>query len=316
VDQPRLRFLKLNAVPFPGIPNLLLSTTHLVELRLQKIPHSAYFSPEEIVTGLSRTTSLNILYLEFRFRQSRPDPESRRSLPPTRTVLPALTNLHFTGVSEYLEDLIARIDAPRLDLFLITLFNQFDFDTPQLAQFVSRTPTLKAHDEAYVVIDDDAVTVITDYDRRTTNDRGTLIIKFLFIGSNFRLSSLPWFSTSSLPSLSTVESLYIYDDPYVESDWEEIRVENTEWLDFLRPFTAVKDLYLSDVFGPEIVRALHGSIGGRTTVVLPTLQAVCLEGLQRGPVQEEDIGQFIAARHLSGYPCTVSRWSGANRYGG
>jgi hypothetical protein len=77
----------------------------------------------------------------------------------------------------------------------MTLFNQFDFDTPQLAQFISRTPTLKAHDKAHVVIDDDAVTVITDCDRCNTNDWGTLIIKILFRESNFRLSSLPWLRT-------------------------------------------------------------------------------------------------------------------------
>jgi hypothetical protein len=292
---PRLRFFRLDAIPFPGIPKLLLSTTHLVELRLLNIPHSGYFSPEAIVTGLSSTTSLNILSLEFWSLQSRPDPESRRPLPPTRTVLPALTDFHFKGASEYLEYLVARIDIPRLNSFLITLFNQFDFDTPQLAQLIDRTPVLKAHDEARVVINDGTVKVITCCDRPSTDDRGLLIIKKFFREPNFRLSCLPWLSTSYLPSLSTVESLYIHDDQYVELDWEDqIQIESTEWLDFLRPYTAVKNLYLSDVFGPEIVRALQGSVGGRMTVVLPTLQAVFLECLQPGPVQEEDIGQFIA----------------------
>lgn len=111
-----------------------------------------------------------------------------------------------------------------------------------------------------------------------------------------------------------VESLYIYENQYMELDWEdEIRVENTEWLDLLRPYTAVKNLYLSDVFGPEIIRALQGSVGGRTTVVLPTLQTVFLEGIQPGPVQE-DIRQFVAARQLSGYPCAVSPWDGEGRF--
>jgi len=47
---PRLRTLKLEAIPFPGLPNLLLSATHLVTLRLFGIPHSGYFSPEAMVT--------------------------------------------------------------------------------------------------------------------------------------------------------------------------------------------------------------------------------------------------------------------------
>ena len=113
-----------------------------------------------------------------------------------------------------------------------------------------------------------------------------------------------------------VESLYVYENQYMQLDWEdEIRVEITEWLDLLRPYTAVKNLYLSEVFGPGIVRAMQGSVEERTTVVLPTLQTVFLEGLQPsgGPVQE-DIGLFVAARQLSGYPCACSLWNGAGRF--
>lgn len=62
---------------------------------------------------------------------------------------------------------------------------------------------------------------------------------------------------TSIPFLSIVESLYIYENQYMQLDWEDkIRVENTEWLDLLRPYTAVRNLYLSEVFGPGIVRAL------------------------------------------------------------
>jgi hypothetical protein len=146
---PRLRFLELFGIPFPEIPKLLLSTTHLDTLDLYDIPHSGYFSPEAIVTGLSRTTSLNKLSIVFRSPQSRPDPESQRPLPPTRTDLPALTYIKFKGTCEYLDDLVARIDTPRLKDFLLNIFNPFDCDTHQLHQFVSRTPTLKAHNETH-----------------------------------------------------------------------------------------------------------------------------------------------------------------------
>jgi hypothetical protein len=45
-SSPRLRSFSLRCIPFPGLPELLLSATHLVDLRL---PHSGYFSPEAIV---------------------------------------------------------------------------------------------------------------------------------------------------------------------------------------------------------------------------------------------------------------------------
>ena len=46
----RLQYFLLSGIPFPGLPKLLLSTTHLVNLRLSDIPHSGYFPPEAIVT--------------------------------------------------------------------------------------------------------------------------------------------------------------------------------------------------------------------------------------------------------------------------
>ena len=42
---PRLRSFEFRGVPFPGLPKLLLSATHLVDLCLWDIPHSGDFSP-------------------------------------------------------------------------------------------------------------------------------------------------------------------------------------------------------------------------------------------------------------------------------
>ncbi|KAI0270302.1 hypothetical protein BGY98DRAFT_264274 [Russula aff. rugulosa BPL654] len=111
---PHLRFLALNFIPFPGLPKLLLSSIHLVGLCLRNIPLSGYISPEAMVTCLSMLTSLEDLEIKFESPRSFPDQENRRSLPPTRSILPALVCLEFKGVDEYLEDLVARIDTPRL----------------------------------------------------------------------------------------------------------------------------------------------------------------------------------------------------------
>ena len=53
---PRLEVLCLGGIPFLGLPKLLLSTTHLIELNLNIIPHSGYISPEEMVAALSTLT--------------------------------------------------------------------------------------------------------------------------------------------------------------------------------------------------------------------------------------------------------------------
>jgi len=131
-----LRLLWLERIPFPNLPKLLLSATHLVSLRLDEIPHSGYISPDAMVTVLSTLASLRSLRLTFHSPRSRPDWASRRPPPKTRTVLPAVTHIRFEGVSEYLDDLVARIDAPRLNKLFISFFNQILFDTPQFIQFI------------------------------------------------------------------------------------------------------------------------------------------------------------------------------------
>ena len=62
---PRLRIVYFGGIPFPGLPKLLLSATHLVYLSLFDIPHSGYFSPEAMVIALSMLISLESLSLEF-----------------------------------------------------------------------------------------------------------------------------------------------------------------------------------------------------------------------------------------------------------
>jgi hypothetical protein len=114
---PRLRSLYLSRVSFPGIPKLLLSATHLVKLSLYNIPSSGYIPPEAMATALSVLNNLEFLHLDFQHPRPRPALETRRPPPPplTRSILPSLTKIKFKGASEYLEEILARIDAPRLD---------------------------------------------------------------------------------------------------------------------------------------------------------------------------------------------------------
>ena len=104
---PRLQYLQLNCIPFPGLPKLLLSAVGLVTLRLWHIPHSGYISPEVMVIVLSTSTRLEEFELTFQSPRSRPDHQRRRPPPPTRSVFRALTHFEFHGASEYLEDLVA-----------------------------------------------------------------------------------------------------------------------------------------------------------------------------------------------------------------
>jgi hypothetical protein len=253
-----------------------------------------------MVACLSLLTSLGGLTLEFESPQSHPDRESRRPPPSTRTVLPALTLFWFKGDGEYLEDLVARVDAPRLNFFGTTFFNDIDFDVPQFIQFISRMPTLEAFDTASVDLTDHDATI-----RLTSNasDYRELNVGISCEELHWQVSFLAQVCTSSLPPLSVLEDLYITNDRSLGDD-----INNSSWLELLHPFTVVKNLYLSEAIAPHIVPALQELVAGRVAEVLPNLQNIFVEKLQpSGPVQE-GVEKFVAARQFTSHPITVSHW--------
>jgi hypothetical protein len=298
---PRLRCLHLQHVPFPGLPKLLLSATDLVNIHLVDIPHSGYISPKAMVRCLSTLTRLRELTIGFKSPLSRPVRESRRPHPHTRSALPALTYFRFEGVSEYLEDLVARIDAPLLNTLDIRFFHQLIFDTPQLAQFVARTPNIQPPVEARIVFHDRYVEVTSP---RTFPRKFVLGIRCR--QSDWQLSSLTQVCSSSFPEafISTVEHLYIVNwHPCWQDD-----IEDSQWLEVLRPFTAVKYLYLSREFASRIAPALQELAGE----VLPSLQNVFLSDFHPSVPLQGAIGKFVAARQLASpsHPIAVHHYDG------
>jgi hypothetical protein len=306
---PALQTLSLDRVPFPGLPKLLLSATHLVDIYLRRIPHSGYISPEVMVTVLSVLTRLERLYIGFKSPRSRPDWRSRHPPPRIRILLPVLTWLGFKGVAEYLDILVARIDAPRLNDLTITFFHQLIFDSPQLTQFIScttRTPIFEAHDEAHVEFSDYDVVVTLP---QAFDGALELELRISCRQSDWQLSSAIQVCGTSFPQafIPTVERLYVESAISRQLHWQD-DIENSQWLEFFHPFTAVKELYISLEFMPDIVRTLKELVGARVTEVLPTLETVFLEEpLPFGPVQEA-IEQFVAARQLAGLSLAISRW--------
>jgi len=294
---PHLRVFQLSGIPFPGLPKLLLSATHLLRLELSNIPHSGYFSPEAMAALLSVLSSLKTLFLRFQSPRSRPDWERRRPPPPKRFVVPTLKHFHFKGVIEYLEDLVTFIDAPQLNALRITVFNQIDFDCPRLAQFISRTPIFRDRN-ARVEFDDSTASV------RLPSPLGDSGIEISCREPDWQLSSVEQVCNSCLPPLSMIEDLYI-KHRYSKLVWKNDAIENTLWVELLLPFTGVKKLHLSRDFAPGIAAALKEIVG---TEVLPSLQNISVDGSEPSGPFRENIGRFIAAREHSGHSITISVW--------
>ena len=299
---PRLQSLVLSNVSFTALPKLLLSVTHLVNLDLNFIPRSGYIPPEVMATSLSALTSLQSLYLQFRYPRPRTAQDSRPLPQPTRSILPSLTKIGFKGASEYLEVILARIDAPRLNKMHITFFSQVIFDIPQLFQFIGRRPMLRAPERGHIAFNSKAIIV-----RFPSQTSGVLSIQIPCTGSEWQLSSLEQVCSSSMPPISTLEDLCIFEDRGYPPRWQD-DVESTLWLELLHPIAAVKNLYLCEKLVPRIAPALKELVGGRTTEVLPNLENIFLEGFQPSGPLHEGIAKFIAARQLTSHPVAVSRW--------
>ena len=303
---PRLHYLELGRIPFPGLPKLLLSATHLVTLRLWNIFYHGYFSPDGMAATLSTLTSLEHLWLSFDSPLSRPDPATRRPPPSTRSVLPVLTSFWFCGVSEYLEDLVACIDAPQLNKLEIIFFNDSVFDTPQLVRFIINSPKSKALENTYIILGYDAARV--EFSSQTS-PYGKFTVKILCDGLYWQVSSLEKVFASCLPPLSILEDLYFCEESAgLQPDWKD-SIENRKWLELLRPFMAVKNLYLSEIYVSHIAPALQELVEGRTTDVLPALQNIFLDGFDSSRSVQESIGQLVAARQVTNHPVGISPWT-------
>ena len=299
---PRLRKLILNGLPCPGLPTLLSSSTHLVKLDLYNIPHSGYLPPEAMATSLSAFTSLEHLRLHFLYAPPQPGTESR-SLPPhqlTCSILPSFTRIIFKGSSKYLEEIIARIVAPRLTDLHITFFDHDIFDAPQLFQFISRRPTLRTSEKGYIAFSSRSIRVIFP---SQASDHGLLSVE---VGG----SEVQTCSRDERRHSDAVHGISMLEDLYIFVDDEEYpsQIENTILPDLLRSFLSVENLYLSEGFVPRIAPALQAHVGGRTTEVFSTLENIFLEGFQPPGPLHECIENFVAARRLTNHPVAVSRW--------
>ena len=305
---PHLQSLELNRIPFPALPKLLLSATHLVRLTLKNIPRTGYISPEAMINCLTTLGNLKSLAIEFETLIFRADRESRRPPPSARAVFTALTRLSFQGASEYLEDLVAGIDTPLINSIWINIFHEPSLITPQLAHFMRRTAGLREFDfhEARVDFNLFGVQLEPLLQTRTFNEKFVLRISCEKLSS--QISSAAQVITSFIPSIYMVTHLYITGTgPLCNALREQIGTQNTPWLDFFHPFSAVENIHFSVSFAPRIALALR-ELGG-TTEVLPTLKNIFLEELQPSEPVQEAIGRFVANRQLLGRPVAVFDWN-------
>ncbi|KAH9980887.1 hypothetical protein BGW80DRAFT_1247742 [Lactifluus volemus] len=230
---PHLQSLTLNGIPFPTLPRLLLSSNGLSRLHLRNIPHSGYISPEELARAVSTLTRLTYLDIGFKSPASYPDPRTQRLPPLTPAVLPALTTFKFHGVSEYLEDLVAQIDAPLLEDVDITLFNQLIFNIRHLPRFVGHTSSFTPYNRAEMTFHDGhiVISLLPAFPRAPNLFRLELRCR----GVDWQVSSMEQICGQCSFLLSGIDQLDIRGDVDLLGSTLQVDMDNTQWLEPFHP---------------------------------------------------------------------------------
>jgi hypothetical protein len=273
----------------------------LVRLRLLRIPRNGYISPGAMVTSLSALTRLKYLSIVFRPWGIHPLQSTRRSPPQIRAVLPSLTDFVFQGASEYLNDLVAHIDAPHLQHVSIEYFDWLNFQIGQVPRFISHAGVLMSFDHARVVFKCFIVDTIL-YPRGAEGPHQFLQLKIQEGLSSLLPSLAEMYSRLSF-LLSSVDQLDILD--VYNFGTSQVNMYNTQWLELFRPFTAVRTLRVSRRFQSFIMSALQELTGETATAVLPALNNIDLEDYQPYGPEQQGLEHFITARQHSGHPVAI-----------
>jgi hypothetical protein len=296
---PRLRTLHSTSIAFPSFPQLLSPSRDLVDLQLYEIPSAGYFSPEEFANALSGTAQLETLSLHF---ISFPPRRNHLGLPPQsgeRVVLPALGCLNYGGTSEYLDSLVARIDAPRLGDVDITFLSEPVMDASELGRFFERIETQTSLSQADVRTSADAISISLPNSSASTLLRLQISCEQL----DWQLSSMAQVCSQLSPFLFRVKNLGIYT---TRTSVGQDDVDGEQWLELVHSFRGARDFCVGDGLTTYILRALGLAERWHTTV----LSALCYLRVENPMAMNEPswdaLRSFITERALSGHPVHVN----------
>ena len=294
----RLQELTLSSFPYPALPTLLLSTSDLVKLDLFLMPPTGYISPEDMVASLAALPKLDTFVIGFQLVTSRPD---RIHTPPvTRAVLPALTHFRFKGASEYLEDLVGRIDGPQLNQIEVTYLNQVvDYQVVQFSEFIHRTvaPEMSLFRHAQCTFSNSTVAfTMFSHANYSPWDRHPVTTIISGRPINCRVSHLTHILSHLSAKLSNVVHLKLNVEPGV---WL-LSDADVEWMRLLHQFSAVQTLYVSQELAGRVALALEATTAAMADEVLPSLNLIHVVGRPASSIEK-----FIAARQLCGCPVTI-----------
>ena len=302
VHAPHLRLLWLGGFALPMGSRLLTTAVSLVTLYLVMDHPSTYFHPNTLLQWISLMPQLETLTIYFKFSI-----HSRgvvAQLTHTPIIAPVtLPNLHFFqfhGVSAYLEALVHRITAPRLEKLNIDFFNQVRFSVPCLLEFMDTTENLR-FDTAAFKFSDRRVRVEVYYREETGY---AFAIRIFCWHLDWQVSSMAQISNSLSQMFSAVEHLILQHEVHGRSSEEHNEVDRTEWRKLIMPFRNVKTLRVFNGIVKHLSHCLRLEGEELPLELLPKLQELTYYG---SSLTHHAFTSFIDARRNAGRPVTLNR---------
>ena len=217
----------------------------------------------------------------------------------THVTLPNLRWFVFQSVSTYVEAVVRRIIAPRLEKLSIQLFNQVTFSVPRLVQFINTTENLRFHSAKFELFSDAVYVEIYPPEEA---EMYALSIDVFCWHLDWQVSSVAQIFNSLGQIFSTVEHLTLEYKEHSRSSEVHNEVERTEWRKLLGSFGNVKTLRVDDGLVKGLSCSLRLDDGELPLELLPELQELTYSG--SGDTVDA-FASFIDARKNAGRPVTL-----------
>ncbi|KAH9052269.1 hypothetical protein EDB87DRAFT_536188 [Lactarius vividus] len=211
---------------------------------------------------MSQLQTLSLHFLSTRRQKySGSPPQSGK-----RVVLSALTCLRYRGLSNYLDNVVARISAPRLEDIDITFDRQHTIRASELGRFINRIEMQKSHNRAEILSSERVISISFTQPQAPTRLKLQVPCEVL----DSQLLDMALICNSLSAFLLGVEHLRIgTTQPSSGRDHNR-----TGWLYLISHFIGTKWVHISGDHSTNVVYAL--SLRMREEVVLPVLHKICI----------------------------------------
>jgi len=298
---PHLRHLRLRGFALPIGSQLLTAAVGLITLCLRMVHPTTYFHSDTLLQWISNMPQLETLAIFFKFSIPNRDVERQLTHAPmiAPVILPNLHHFRFRAVSTYLEGLVHRIVAPRLEKLHIEFFNQLTFSVPGLLHLMTATENLR-FDTASFLFDDDVVDVaVYPSGESEMYALGILVSCWHF---DWQVSSVAQISNSLSQIFSVVEHLILGHKEHSRSSQEHNEVDRAEWRRLLRPFRNVKTLRIESGLVEDLSHSLQLEGGELPLELLPELQELTYSGSDD---TDDAFTSFVGAHQNAGRPVAL-----------